>query len=103
MHLTYGYILKENDDALMPAKRCNEIMRLFILPGAAVVNHLPFRAVPLSPSVIILILRPYLVRHLPSWVPWFKYEPVASECKGLGQRIKNEPIEFVRNSMVCTG
>jgi hypothetical protein len=52
MHLTYGYDLKENDDILMPAMRTGEIMKHFVLPGAALVNHLPFRAVPYFPTVI---------------------------------------------------
>lgn len=82
MYITYGYDLKENDDLmLLPARRTGEIMSKFVLPGAALVNHLPF------------------LKRLPSWVPLFKYEPVASECKELGLRMKNEPIEFVRNSM----
>ncbi|KAH8984165.1 cytochrome P450 [Lactarius hatsudake] len=41
-----------------------------------------------------------IVRRLPSWVPWFKYEPLASECRELARRVKKEPIDFVRNSMV---
>ncbi len=52
MHLTYGYDLKENDDILIPPKRTGDIMSQFVLPGAALVNHLPFRAVPSSPTVI---------------------------------------------------
>ncbi|KAH9039822.1 cytochrome P450 [Lactarius pseudohatsudake] len=81
MHLTYGYDLKENDDMLVPPKRVIEIMTQFVLPGAALINHLPF------------------LRRLPSWVPWFKYEPLAGECRELARRIRNEPIDFVRNSM----
>ncbi|KAH9058247.1 cytochrome P450 [Lactarius vividus] len=81
MRLTYGYDLKENDDMLAPPKRVVEIMTQFTLPGAALVNHLPF------------------LRRLPSWVPWFKYEPLAGECRELGRRMKNEPMDFVRNSM----
>ncbi|KAH9039825.1 cytochrome P450 [Lactarius pseudohatsudake] len=81
MRLTYGYDLKENDDMLVPPKRVIEIMTRFVLPGAALVNHLPF------------------LRRLPSWVPWFKYEPLASECRELSRRMKNEPIDFVRNSV----
>lgn len=45
MHLTYGYDLKEGDDILIPPRRTGDIMAKFILPGAAIVNHLPFRAV----------------------------------------------------------
>ena len=47
MHLTYGYDLKADDDILISAKRNGEIMSQFVfLPGAASVNHLPFRACP---------------------------------------------------------
>ncbi|KAH9051447.1 cytochrome P450 [Lactarius vividus] len=81
MRLTYGYDPKENDDMLVPPRRIVSIMKQFILPGAALINHLPF------------------LQHLPSWVPWFKYEPLASECRELARRTKNEPIDFVRNSM----
>jgi hypothetical protein len=100
MYLTYGYDLKENDDLMiLPARRTGEIMSKFVLPGAALVNHLPFREVSLSPPFIWLS-NGYSVKRLPSWVPWFKYEPVAGECRELGLRMRNEPIEFVRNSMV---
>ncbi|KAH9063196.1 cytochrome P450 [Lactarius vividus] len=81
MRLTYGYDLKDNDDMLVLPKRIANIIKPFFLPGAALVNHLPF------------------LRRLPSWVPWFKYEPLAGECRELVQRMKNEPIDFVRNSM----
>lgn len=54
MHLTYGYDLKADDDILIPAKRNGEIMSQFVLPGAALVNNLPFRAFPLYPTVIRL-------------------------------------------------
>ncbi|KAH9006150.1 cytochrome P450 [Lactarius hatsudake] len=81
MRLTYGYDLKDNDDMLVPPRRVVDIMKQFILPGAALVNHLPF------------------LRHLPSWVPWFKYEPLASECRELARRTKDEPFDFVTNSM----
>ncbi|KAI0291302.1 cytochrome P450 [Russula brevipes] len=81
MSLTYGYELKENDDILVPVQKTSEIMSRVVLPGAALVNHLPF------------------LRHTPSWIPWFKYESIARICKDLGQRMMNEPIDFVRNAM----
>jgi hypothetical protein len=42
MSLTYGYELKENDDILVPVQKTSEIMSRVVLPGAALVNHLPF-------------------------------------------------------------
>ncbi|KAH9163791.1 cytochrome P450 [Lactarius sanguifluus] len=81
MRLAYGYELKENDDILVPPKRIGNILKQFILPATPLINYLPF------------------LRRLPSWVPWFKYEPLASECRELARRMKKEPIDFVRNSM----
>jgi hypothetical protein len=31
----------------------------------------------------------------------FKYEPMAGICRELGKKMINEPIEFVKNAMVC--
>ncbi|KAI9435590.1 cytochrome P450 [Lactarius indigo] len=81
MRLTYGYDLSDDDDMLVPPKKIANIIKPFFLPGAALVNHFPF------------------LRRLPSWVPWFKYEPLAGECRELARRMKDEPMDFVRNSM----
>ena len=54
MQLTYGYDLKQNDDIMIPPRRTGEILSTFILPGAALVNHLPFRALPLSSTLVRL-------------------------------------------------
>lgn len=43
MSLMYGYDLKENDDILVPVRNTGDIMAQVVLPGAALVNHLPFR------------------------------------------------------------
>ncbi|KAH9952753.1 CyP450 monooxygenase [Russula dissimulans] len=83
MSLVYGYELKENDDILVPAHKTGEIISRVILPGAALVNHLPF------------------LRHTPSWIPWFKNEPMAGMCRELGKRMMNEPINHVKKAMVC--
>jgi hypothetical protein len=42
MSLTYGYELKENDDILAPAHKTAEITTQLVMPGAALVNYLPF-------------------------------------------------------------
>ncbi|KAI0253723.1 cytochrome P450 [Lactifluus subvellereus] len=81
MSLTYGYDLKDNDDIITAPVQATEIMSQLILPGAALVNHLPF------------------LRHIPSWTPWFSYEPLARIGRNLAQRMKNEPIDFVKNAM----
>jgi hypothetical protein len=41
------------------------------------------------------------VRHIPSWVPFLSYEPFARAVRKLSERIRNEPIDFVKNALVC--
>jgi hypothetical protein len=40
------------------------------------------------------------VKYIPSWVPWFSYEPLAREGKRLSKKMKDDPINFVKNAMV---
>jgi hypothetical protein len=46
MLLTYGYDLKDGDDFMTAPIQTTELMSRVMLPGAALVNHLPFCAVP---------------------------------------------------------
>jgi hypothetical protein len=46
MSLTYGYDLNDGDDFMAAPIQTTEIMSRVMLPGAALVNHLPFCAVP---------------------------------------------------------
>jgi hypothetical protein len=41
------------------------------------------------------------VRHIPSWVPYFSYKPLAEIGRKVNERIRNEPIDFVKNALVC--
>jgi hypothetical protein len=44
MSLTYGYDLKDhNDDMIVVPIQAVEMASRYILPGAALVNYLPFR------------------------------------------------------------
>jgi len=45
MSLTYGYDLKECDDIIAAPVEATEMMSRAVLPGAALVNTLPFCAV----------------------------------------------------------
>jgi cytochrome P450 len=82
MSLTYGYDLKGNDDHMIAAPvQGTEMLGQLILPGAALVNHLPF------------------LRHIPSWVPWFNYESLAQKGRELSSRMRNEPFNFVKTTM----
>ena len=41
------------------------------------------------------------MRHVPSWVPYLSYEPLAQKGRKMNERIRNEPIDFVKNALVC--
>jgi hypothetical protein len=41
-----------------------------------------------------------LVRHIPEWLPWLSYKPLARYGYGIGQEVLHEPMEFVRESIV---
>ena len=42
----------------------------------------------------------FSVRHIPSWVPYFSYEPLTRIGRKLSERIRNEPIDSVKNGLV---
>jgi len=52
MSLTYGYDLKEGDDMIAAPTQAAEIMVQLLLPGAAMVNHIPFCAGALVTTTI---------------------------------------------------
>ncbi|KAF8483908.1 cytochrome P450 [Russula ochroleuca] len=81
MSLTYGYDLKDGDKILEAPIQIAEAMSPLLLPGAALVNHLPF------------------LRHIPSWVPFLSYEPLAGTVRKLSERMRNEPLDFVKNAL----
>jgi hypothetical protein len=56
MSLTYGYDLKEGDDMIAAPIQITEILSRLMLPGAAMVNNLPFCEVPF---VTITMLAPH--------------------------------------------
>ena len=49
MSLTYGYDLKEGGDMIAAPVQVAKALVPLILPGAALVNHLPFCAVAFVP------------------------------------------------------
>jgi hypothetical protein len=54
MSLTYGYDLKDNDDIIAAPIQVTKILSELILPGAALVNHLPFCTVfYITPSMLL--------------------------------------------------
>ena len=55
MSVTYGYDLKDGDKILRPQEWAAEILSPLLLPGAALVNHLPFCAVSnFVPAILVV-------------------------------------------------
>jgi hypothetical protein len=55
MSLTYGYDLKDGDKILEAPIQIAEAMSPLLLPGAALVNHLPFCALStLIPAMLVV-------------------------------------------------
>jgi len=82
MSLTYGYDLKTYDDELIIAPvEINKILAQSVLPGAVLMNHIPF------------------IKHIHSWIPFLSQEAVAQRCRRLSETMKTGPIDFVWTSM----
>ena len=46
MALTYGYDLKTyNDDLIRAPVEINEVLKQIVLPGAVLINYIPFSAI----------------------------------------------------------
>jgi len=81
--MTYGYEAKGLDDRMIQA--ANELSDLgsrTSLPGSLMVNEFPF------------------LRHIPEWVPWFSYKPLARFGRGLVEEVRDNPMKFVRENML---
>jgi hypothetical protein len=69
------------------------------LPGALLVNDLPFRMyLNLAPPGQLNTYPP--VRHIPEWLPWFSYKPLARFGHDLGNQVLYPPMQFVKDCIV---
>jgi hypothetical protein len=102
MSSSYGYDLKNGDKILEAPLQISKTLSPLLLPGGALVNHLPFCALSFfNPCHASNDSQPFSVRHIPSWVPFLSYEPLAQIVRKLSVRMRNEPIDFVKNALVC--
>jgi hypothetical protein len=100
MSLAYGYDLNDGDELMTAPIQATEIMSRVVLPGAVLVNHLPFCTVLYFITAMSGVSQLFSVRHIHSWVPFLDYEPMIQRGRELSDKIRNEPIEFVKNAMV---
>jgi hypothetical protein len=56
MSITYGYDLNDGDELMAAPIQANEIVSRVILPGALLVNHLPFRTILYFITAILVFL-----------------------------------------------
>jgi hypothetical protein len=101
MSLTYGYDLKGYDEMIAAPIQISKTMGPLVLPGRCwriISRSVWYPSLRCHASASQLLL----VRHMPSWVPWFNYESLARIGRELGQKTINEPINFVKNAMACT-
>jgi hypothetical protein len=104
MALTYGYDLKQGDKIMEAPVQLAKLLVPLVRPGAALVNYFPFCALSnFFSTMSAKTLQQSPVQHIPSWVPYFSYKPVARKGRELSRRIRNEPIDFVKNALVCGG
>ncbi|TFY76981.1 hypothetical protein EWM64_g7032 [Hericium alpestre] len=82
MSLTYGYDVKETDDPfILLADRVNKFTLEPLLPGAFLVNTLPF------------------LKQFPEWLPGMGFKRHARYVFELGQEMINSPFEFVKENI----
>ncbi|KAH9995382.1 cytochrome P450 [Russula compacta] len=81
--ITYGYEVHERDDEMLQsARRRNKFAVKKILPGTLLVNEIP------------------LLRHIPEWLPWISYKPLARVGRDLGNQVLYPPIQFVKEGIL---
>ncbi|KAI0263944.1 cytochrome P450 [Gloeopeniophorella convolvens] len=82
LSMTYGYNIEGSGDKFLAiARHMSEIGAATIIPGATLVNELP------------------LLRHIPAWLPWFSYQPLARVGRELWEEIRLAPIQFAKQSV----
>lgn len=83
LDMAYGYEVEGRDDRMVEASRkTSQMGSETALPSDLLVNGLPF------------------LRHIPEWLPWFSYKPLARIGRDIGHEVVHEPIRFVKESML---
>ncbi|KAI9441764.1 cytochrome P450 [Lactarius indigo] len=83
LEMAYGYEVQGHDDKMVESsRRASQMGAATALPSDLLVNGLPF------------------LRHIPEWLPWFSYKPLARIGRDFGRTVVHEPIRFVKESML---
>jgi hypothetical protein len=101
--MTYGYEAKgHHDRTIEAARKLSDIGTKASLPGSLLVNEFPFRKQNLSIYCTVILRKFRSVRHIPEWIPWISYWPLARIGHALAEQVKNDPMRFVRESMASS-
>ena len=95
----YGYEVKGLDDQKIKAARnLAKLISETTLPGALLVNDLPFCEYTLRIGQVQCSFIP--VQYIPEWLSWFSYKPLARIGYNIGQEVLCGPMEFIREAIV---
>ena len=101
LDMTYGYEVKgRHDKKLDVSKRLNDLATTILLPGVLLVNELPFCMCSLAFAHHNKLITTYPVRHIPAWVPYLSYQPLAQFGRNLSRELLDGSLPFVKESMV---
>jgi hypothetical protein len=83
LDMTYGYEVKGQQDRKLAVPRLlSEFSGKHVSKNAWILNGFPF------------------LRHIPSWVPYFSFKPVAAIGRALSQEMLYSPMQFVKESII---
>lgn len=84
LDMTHGYEVKGNHDRILAAfKQLSEFAKVKVSASAWIINAFPF------------------LRHIPAWVPYISFKPLAQSGRTLCQEALYEPMRFVKESIIC--
>jgi hypothetical protein len=101
LDMTHGYEVKGNHDRILAAfKQLSEFAKVKVSASAWIINAFPFRkgltcSALYNKSIVIIS-----VRHIPAWVPYISFKPLAQSGRTLCQEALYEPMRFVKESIV---
>jgi hypothetical protein len=82
LDMTYGYEAKgKQDRKLVAPKLLTEFSGKHVYKSAWILNGFPF------------------LRHIPAWVPYFSFKPLAEMGRALSQEMLYPPMRFVKESI----
>ena len=102
--MTYGYEAKgKKDRKLVVPKLLTQFSGKYVQKNTWILNGFPFRMWSSLTSSNTKLNITILVRHIPAWVPYFSFRPVAEIGRAISQEMLYPPIRFVKESIVSIG